>query len=157
MVATLRFFVGAQTSLWERIPGLAWSRRAAQLRAITESHLVSFLAGQTTDRALLNALIARAQDALHTIELSWKRAKKNGQRSKVAFARMLLLAPAWGSTITTDEELTLEHTGEAEEMAALRSRQVSAQQRGLLAAQTSEGLDAERARLVLTTKTSALG
>jgi hypothetical protein len=157
MVATLRFFVGAQTSLWERIPGLAWSRRAAQLRSITESHLVSFLAGQTTDRALLNALIARAQDALHTIELSWKRAKKNGQRSKVAFARMLLLAPAWGSTITTDEELTLEHTGEAEEMAALRSRQVSAQQRGLLAAQTSEGLDAERARLVLTTKTSALG
>lgn len=156
MLASVRFFVGAQTSLWERIPGLAWSRRAAQLRSITEAHLRAWVALNAPSAQFADGLEQGAKEALAVHESAWKHARKNGQRKKDAYARMLLLAPAWGAMITTDEELTLEHAGRVESLSVWQSRHAHAQQRGLLAAEVSEGLDEERARLVVMTKTSAL-
>ena len=156
MLASIRFFVRAQTSLWERIPGLAWSRRASQLRSITEAHLAAWVAMNAASASLADALEQRAKEALAVHESAWQQAKKNGQRKKGVYARMLLLAPAWGAMITTDEELTLEHAGRVESLSVWKSRHAHAQQRGLLAAEVSEGLDDERARLIVMTKTSAL-
>jgi hypothetical protein len=116
LVAMLRFFSKTQARLWERVPPLSFLRRAPRLAdAATEplDALVARIAAAggeatATDRhKALETTIDRETARLHR---RYREAKRNHDvvGDKGAFARMLVLAPFEGATVSSDVDALTE-------------------------------------------------
>jgi hypothetical protein len=149
LAARARFFARAQASLWERIPGLSWARRAGAMIDATDDAIARFFARQSGDPDVARGLADRMRVELEVLEGLWRTARDNGQRDEAAFAKVLLLSQAWSSSFTIDEELVLAHTPSVvsqEDWARARAERLGAER---ATSSTAEAIDAQRDRLAL--------
>ncbi len=149
IAARARFFARAQASLWERIPGLAWARRAGAMITATDDAIERFLARQSGDADAVRVLADRMRVETDALDAEWRAAKKNGQRDKAAFAKVLLLSSTWSSSFTVDEELVLAHEPTVTAAEAFDAARAATRGQAQTIDATEAELDAHRARLVI--------
>jgi hypothetical protein len=155
LAARARLFARTQARLWERIPGIAWTRRAALLVALVDERIEAFLALQATSPALRRALEDACTVRERELREAWKAARTEGVTWS-EFGRRLCLRPSWDAALTLDETLVLEHAPRALLLDAWRSEEGASSAAERARDEASARLDGERARLLLTVSTDAL-
>jgi hypothetical protein len=155
LASRARFFARTQAQLWERIPGIAWARRAALLVEVVDERMEAFLALSAETDATRRAL----DDARKVRERELAEAWKSARAEKVAwaeFGRRLCLRPSWDAALTLDEMLVLDHAPRAVSLADWRAEEGASRHAEQAIGEASERLDQERARLLLSVSADAL-
>lgn len=155
LAARLRVFARLEARWWERVPGLSWLRRAGMLVGVVDGAVAAFVRAQSDDPRTQRALAEAVEAAEDALWVEWKTARRSGA-SRELFGRQLCLTPAWHPELTLDEELVLAHQPVATALSDWETAEASAERAAQHSAQTAEGLDEQRARLLLQTTAEAL-
>lgn len=109
MVARLRFFAEANTSLWEMVPPLSFLRRGPIARRHTKKLSREFIERTFPGKEhIAHKLVDKRLDALHDEYKEQKRVYMVGDKS--SYAREMMLAPIASKDLTTDAEVMVHST-----------------------------------------------